>query len=433
MQIEVRPRLYAPVIACALAMVGAAAMLYYEFGLLLPHSAQSRIAMGMGNGYSFGNDFYPVWLTERETRMGHVDLYGPEMTRKIQTGLFGRPMDPGKRGDPPVEYRQFAYPAFTDLLLWPAALPDFPQLRLLVVVLFPLLTAISFWFWIKALDWDISPLWFGVLVLLAFSSYQMLEAFFAEQPGVLVGSFLAAAAIALRRNQLLLAGSLLASTLIKPQMTLLAILFLLLWSFSNRARARLWQGFFTIFLTCMIAALWIWPHWIGQWIAILLGYHRYATPPLTMLLLETVLPRSVGAVLTGGIVAAGIVLAWRNRKAAPDSYAFWITLALLLCITSVTLLPGQAVYDHLILIPAILMIVQYRTTLSRLLAITGAVVLFWQWFAAVVLLLLRPLSSQPLSNWVLALPIRAAAPLPFLVLALLWRTSRITLSRREPV
>ena len=413
-------------------------MLYYEFGLFLPRAAQSRIAMGMANGYWFGNDLYPVWLTAREAQVGRVNLYGSEMTGKIQIGLFGRPMDPGNRRDPPVEYRQFSYPAFIDLLLWPTAALEFPQLRLVLAVLFPLLTATSFWFWVKALDWHIPPLWFGALLLLVLSSYQALEALFAEQPGLLVGFCLAAAALSLRHNRLLLAGSLAAATLIKPQMTLLAVLFLLLWSFSNRARARFWQGFFLIFLALVIGSLWIWPHWIGQWVVILLGYHRYATPPLTVLLLETVFPFSVAAAITAGIVVAASVLAWRNRKAAPDSDSFWMTLALLLGITSITLLPGQAVYDHLILIPAILLILrhQYELTtagrVSRALVITGAVVVLWQWIAALVLLLLRLFSSQSLSNSILALPIRAAAPLPFVVLALLWWTWRIIVFRREP-
>jgi len=41
-------------------------MLYYHLGLFLPAVLEIRAAKGLGNGYSFGDDFYPIWLTSRE-------------------------------------------------------------------------------------------------------------------------------------------------------------------------------------------------------------------------------------------------------------------------------------------------------------------------------------------------------------------------------
>jgi len=78
-----------------------------------------RAAKGLGNGYSFGDDFYPIWLTSREALGWHRDPYSVEMTREIQTGLFGRPLDAHIPTDPPTDYRTFAYPAFTNLIFWP--------------------------------------------------------------------------------------------------------------------------------------------------------------------------------------------------------------------------------------------------------------------------------------------------------------------------
>jgi hypothetical protein len=158
------------------------------------------------------------------------------MTEAIQTGLFGHaiaPKDPMGRS---TDYRQFAYPAFTDLLLWPAALLDFPSLRLLLAVVLPILTALSVEFWILALGWRISALRLASIVLLTLGTYELLEAFFAEQPGLLVSFFLAGAALALRRNRLMLAGVLMSLTMIKPQVTVLAAAYLLLWSFAVRER-----------------------------------------------------------------------------------------------------------------------------------------------------------------------------------------------------
>jgi hypothetical protein len=135
-----------------------------------------------------------------------------------------------------------------------------------------------------------------------------------------------------------------------------------------------------------------------------------------------------------------ILLAWRNRAAAFGSFAFWITLTLLLSVTTIFILPGQAVYDHLILLPGILLLVRYRSTLRNaggvprtLLSISG-LVLFWPWIAAFVLIVLRPWLAPAVFNStaVFSLPIRTAASLPFAVLALLAWTWRISTWRVNP-
>src|SRR5712671_3227178 len=113
------------VLALGLAIVAAAAMLYYHQAVFVPRALSQRAANGLGNGYSFGNDFYQIWLTSREWRRHGRNPYGAETTREIQTGLYGRPLDPSIPTDP-LDQRRFPYPAFTDLLFWPAAELPFP-------------------------------------------------------------------------------------------------------------------------------------------------------------------------------------------------------------------------------------------------------------------------------------------------------------------
>jgi hypothetical protein len=405
-------------------------MLYYHLHLFIPNVLQVRAAQGLGNGYSFGDDFYPVWLAARLSRQDHLNPYSPEMTGQIQIGLFGRPLNSLNPTDPPADYREFAYPAFTELLVWPVAGMQFSQLRPILALLLTLITVASPWLWMRALQWRVHPLWFAVIVVLALCNYQVLEALFAEQPGLIVGCLLAGAALALRHNRLLLAGVLMALTLIKPQMTLLAIGYLLLWSLSDRRRAKFSVGLLIALAFLVGSSLILWPRWIAQWIKILLGYHRYATPPLVTVLLGS-WSLYLGKALIIILLGVCCLLAWRNRRAAPDSLDFWLTLSLLLAITSVTLLPGQAIYDHVILLPGIFLLLRYRRELSnagrvpRTLLAIGAVVLFWPYAAAFALIVLRPLLSTDVFNStaIFALPIRTAASLPFGVLALLaWMT-----------
>src|SRR5580765_3851970 len=198
--------------ALCLALVGAASMLYYHLHLFIPNVLQVRAAKGLGNGYAFGDDFYPVWLAAHLSQLDHRNPYSPETTRQIQIGLFGRPLNPLNPTDPPVDYREFAYPAFTELLVWPIAGMQFAQLRPILAALLALVTVANIWLWMLALQWRVHPLWFAVIVVLALCNYQVLEALFAEQPGLIVGFLLASAALALRQNHLLLAGVLMALT-----------------------------------------------------------------------------------------------------------------------------------------------------------------------------------------------------------------------------
>lgn len=437
-QSEFRRTQVVPALALALACLGAASMVYYHLGLFIPRLLEVRASIGLGNGYSYGDDFYPIWLTARASRAEHVDLYSYEMTRKIQAGIFGRPLDRRNKFDPSIDYRQYAYPAFTDLILWPAALLDFPRLRIVLTFLLPILTGLSIWLWLKALRWEMRPIWLAVFLVLALSSYQMLEAFFALQPGLFVGFLLGGAALAIRSKRLMLAGALCALTLIKPQVTALAILYLLLWSVSDRTRARFWQGFLAVLVASMLTSLWLWPRWIVEWTKVLLGYHHYATPPLISVLIGSVLPKITGFIIIGIVLAVGAVIAWRDRSLTAESPSFWFTLSLLLAITTITTLPGQAMYDHIILIPGILLILQNRHELRKAgrvpwaLFLAGAVAVLWPWVSAFVLLVVRQWISPDAfyAIRIFALPVRTAASVPFAVLAVLAWTWRINASRR---
>jgi len=412
-------------------------MIYYHQGLFMPRVVAVRTAAGLGNGYSFGNDFYQVWLTSQEWLRSGRDPYSPEMTREIQIGLYGRPLDP-KRPTDPVDRRVFPYPFFTDLLFWPAAEFPFGPLRIAVVCVLAALTFASVPLWLYALDWHLSAKWIAVILLLALSSYPALEALFAAQLGLLVAFLLAASLVALQRARFLLAGILMAISTIKPQVTALAILYFLVWStYDWRTRRRFFLGFFATLTLLIGASLVALPRWIQSWTHTVLAYRHYTRPPLVTEVLTSHLgPRLTGPgtfVLTAASIVIAIMLAWRNRAAAYGSFAFWMTLSLLLSITAITILPGQAIYDHLILLPGILLLVRYRSQLRdaglvpRMLLSIGALVLFWPWVAAFALIVLRPVLAPANfhSTAVFALPIRTAASLPFAVLALLAWSARV--------
>jgi hypothetical protein len=417
-------------LAFGLALLGAGSMAYYHLGLFITRAAHVLGAKDLAGGYSFGNDFYQIWLSSREWRLERRDPYSDEMTRRIQIGLYGRPLDPHRLTDP-VDRRGFPYPAFAELLFWPAG--EFPFATVCIVV-FAVLVGLAFatpWLWMRATDWDPGWLWSFTITVLFICSYPILEGLYAGQVGLLVGFLLAASLLALQRGRLLLSGVLMALTTIKPQVTALAILYLAIWCVQEWPKRRAFlAGFLTTAVLLVGGALVVWPRWIQTWMQVVVRYHGYTMPPLTEEILRNLLGSRLDApaslLLTVALIASAGVLAWLNRAAKCGSVEFWFTLSLLLAITTIGILPGQAVYDHGILLPGVFLLLSRWRELAtnwvlRATLLIGVAVLVWPWMAATGVLLLRPLLSDQLfySKPIFALPLRTAAVLPFVVLGLL--------------
>ena len=430
-------RSLSPTLALCLALLGAAAMIYYHEGLFIPRVVAIGKANGYGNDFSFGNDFYQVWLSSRELMQRRLDPYSLQVTRELQTGLYGRTLDSSRPRDP-IDQRRFPYPAFADLLFWPAAEFPFAEVRVWIVCMLAALTLASVAIWFRSLDSRPGWKWIAVAALLTISSYPVLEGLYAVQLGLLVAFLLAASLLALRRNRLVLAGFLMALTTVKPQVAALTILYVLLWCLHDwRARGRWGIGFFATMTLLVGASLAVLPHWIPSWIHTVLAYRHYTSPPVVTEVLTSPLgPRLAGpatTVLTVASIIIAAVVSLRHRAAPADTSSFWFTVGMLLSITTITILPGPAVYDHIILLPAILLVVRNRADLgaasgpARLLLRIGAVVLFWPYFAAAVLVALHPWIAPASFQSILAIsvPFRAAGSLPFAVLALLAWTWRV--------
>jgi Glycosyltransferase family 87 len=416
------------VIALALALIGSAAMLNYYLNWFLPRAREVRAARQLV-GYSFGNDLYTVWYGAHAEMQGQRDLYSPEMAHEIQMGLYGRSIDPSRPGDP-KDLRIFGYPAFTALLFWPFSWLSFEISRLVFFFIqIPMIVATTV-LWMRALSWRSDCIWTAALCLLVLTSYPALEAVYSGQVGVFVCFVLAASIAAMQRGRLLLAGALMALGTIKPHVMLLPILYVGLWTvYDWRNRRMFCVGLFSTEALLVGTALIVWPHWIQSWINVVLRYHGYTPPSLTIQMLTTLAgpaARPAAVLAMAGLLLVSIALSWKNRAASPHSPEFQFTLAILLSITVGVLLPGHAVYDHLILLPGIFLLARSWRSLPKnwamkaMLMTAGGTVL-WPWWASLLLIPIHSLLArrQFYSMSILGLPLRMAAGLPFIVLALL--------------
>src|SRR5512142_3099214 len=106
----------------ALAILCAAGTWMYVTRVLIPYQVADAAAHGRPRGNL--SDLYPRWLGARELLLHGRDPYSAEVTREIQAGYYGRPLDPGRPGDPKDQQR-FAYPVYVAFPLAPTVLLPF--------------------------------------------------------------------------------------------------------------------------------------------------------------------------------------------------------------------------------------------------------------------------------------------------------------------
>ena len=286
--------------ALLLAFLFASAMGCYHLRIFLPRAHRIYAAKGLGNGYFFGGDFYPIWLTSKEWRLHRLDPYSSTMTRSIQTGLFGRALEARNPNDPPSTYREFSYPAFVDILALPSTWFQFPVVRIAGATIIFVMTVAAIVLWMGILEFRLSLALWTIVILLTLFSYPVLEGIAAVQVGLVVSFLLAASLAMLRKGLQISAGCLLALTTIKPQMTILVIGCLLVWALSERQRWRFAAGLVSGAVVLFWSATFISTAWFGQWLHVLLGYGRYSQPSLPIHLFGTQLGTAFSVVLLGG-------------------------------------------------------------------------------------------------------------------------------------
>ena len=368
----------------------------------------------MGNN----SDLYPRWLGAREMLLHGRDPYGAGVTREIQTGFYGRPLDPQNPSDPTAR-ESFVYPLYVVFLLAPTVTWSFHTVAEVVRWLLLASIACSVPLWMVALK--IRPRWPLMIAatLLALGSYPAVEEYFQQNLTALVIFFLAAAAAAASRNWLTLSGFLLALATVKPDTTGLVILWFLLWVTGNwKQRNRLFWSFTVTMAALLISTEAMSPGWISRFAAAVREYPAYGTDPnILQVLLRTQLAEFLGPVLI--ILLIGIC--WRWRKAAPDSKQFGRALAWVAAVTLVVL-PKLAAYNQLLLIPALLVLARgysrFPSTgfLRRTMTKGAFACQIWQWLAATALSVCSLLFSAARLRAVAEAPMYTLLALPPLTL-----------------
>jgi len=408
---------FRPVLA---AFVMAASMWFYVQHVLVPYQQADAARHDRPRGNL--SDLYPRWLGARELLLRHRDPYSPEVTKEIQAGYYGRPLDAGRPGDP-RDQQGFVYPLYVVFLLAPTVKLPFSTVMAGFRWLLVLLTAASVPIWLGVIRWRPPRRVLAIMLLLTLGSFPAVQGIKLEQLSLLVSALIAAASGLLVGGHLLLAGGLLAIASIKPQLVVPLAGWFALWTAGDwRRRWPLLAGFSLTLGVLLVAAEQILPGWMGRFREAVAAYGQYTGGGGS--LLDVLVTPKAGKVLAAGVILLVAWLGWQKRAAPAGSVDFSFTLATVLAAT-VVVIPMFAPYNQLLLLPAILLLTRsWRELWQRnlgtrtLLVITASLVL-WPWLATLGLVL-GPLVVPPgVLERAWAAPLYTSVPIPLATLALL--------------
>jgi hypothetical protein len=365
----------------ALALIASASTWFYVNRIL----RAQQIAYAVAHGQPRGNlsDLYPRWLGARELLKHRRNPYSAEISREIQQGYYGRPLDP-TRPDDPKDQQGFAYPVYVVFLLAPTVDLPFESVQTAFRWILIALAAVSVYLWLRGLRWKLSCGWLLILAVLTVGWLPMVQGIKLQQLSLLVAALLAACAACLSAGWLFLAGGLLALATIKPPLAWPVVLWLLVWAVSDwRSRRRFVFGFALVMLLLFGGAQLVLPGWLRMFFAAIRQYHQYTQNQSVL----AVLFGSIAGRILEVVSVLACALCLRNaRRESATSAAFGRSLALVLALT-VVIVPMFAPYNQVLLVPAILALLQSEISSDptlpaiRKARFLGAVFLLWPWIA----------------------------------------------------
>ena len=376
-----------PQFGLLLSLLAVGSMWLYVHRVVIPYQKEDPLGKQQPRGNL--SDLYPRWLGARELLLHHRDPYSSEITREIQIGFYGRPLDPSRPEDP-KDQEGFAYPVYVVFVLAPTITMQFSTLQAVCRWLLPMMVGGSVLLWLRFLRWRLSLWGYATALVLTLGNFAVVQGLKLQQLSVVVSALIAAQVVLLAGGQLVLAGILLSIATLKPQLVVPLSCWLLLWSVSRWKERRKFFWAFLLSQSLLLAASeLVLPGWIGEFRQAVVAYRHYtdAVSPIELLTTHT-----LGIPLSAFVAGATALVCWRWRLREANTLDFALVTSLVLAVT-VAIVPIVNTYNQVLLLPAILVLAQsarrvwMQSQVSKVVSSIVLVFLVWPWIVAFVLLL----------------------------------------------
>jgi len=358
-----------------------------------------------------GSDFLPRWVGTREFIMKGQSPYSEETTREIQQRFYGRSARPDE------DQALFVYPFYSIFVFAPFALiPDFNLARAVWMTVLEVSIILIAIMGISFSRWKLTPAMLGALLAFAILWYYSIRPLINSNASILVGLFIAGAILAIRAEQDSWAGLLLALATIKPQVVALLILFVLIWSVSERRYIIVWSFLGNLALMIAVTSLLI-PDWTWQNVRQIFAYPSYTLAGTPGEIFAEWMPgvgRQLGYALTTLLVAT---LIWEWRAALGKEFR-WFLWTAFFTLTATTLVGIRtATENYIVMLPVVILVFaawdQEWGKFGRGLVVVSYVLLLvgvWWLFLSTL-----QIGEQPIQHSIMFFPLPV-----FLIIGLYW-------------
>lgn len=305
------------------------------------------------------SDLYPCWLASRELLIHGRDPYSADVTKQIQQGYYGRPID-SQRPTDPIDEQRFAYPLFVVFLLAPTVGLPFSTVKVLFTIILFAAAARTIVLWGETTSLKLGWEQRVALILFSLATIPFAQGVLLQQPSVFVAFLMAAALRSLAKQRLVTAGILLGFSTIKPQLSVPVLVCVLLWAISKWPLRRRVVFSFVLTIAALIAASeLLLPDWPMEFVAGIGPYLRYtqATSGVRQLF-----GPAIGALITALLAGITAFAVWRGRSQPADSNEFVTAVVLVLTFTCVAI-PSLAPHNEVLVLPAYLLLARERRRL----------------------------------------------------------------------
>ena len=285
-------------------------------------------------------DFYPLWRAGRWLLDGD-DPYSDELTEQLQLESYGQLV---QDRDP----HTFAYPMTTLFLLLPLCV-------LPAAVAQPIWLATILW----GLVWSViglghsmgafrRPLSYVILLIWSLLLYPTTWGLLLGQPAIAATALLIGTVLALHREKDLLAGIALAAASLKPQVSLLATLGLLVWAVL-RKRHQLLLAFGSAMSLMVIVSFALHPGWVRGFVYSLRRYSDLMPffPPVTLLASQFGEARVWAQTILSTALLVGTAWSWWKAGHRPGAPTAATNVSL---IVTNMVIPRTSPVNHVILL-----------------------------------------------------------------------------------
>jgi hypothetical protein len=297
-----------------------------------------------------GDDFAIAWTAGDLWLHQRVSPYDPQVADASQQLIYGRTSP----GDVLRRPTSFVLPMPAMLFYAPFSAIPFPLARTAWMTLVEVCLLGSAVLTLRLVHWRGSPWITGLILVFSVLWYHGAQAAISGNFAGVEALLLSGALLAMHRKLESVAGLLLGLSSVMPQLSILFILFALIWSLAGRRlELALWTcGSIAVLYGLSVVLM---PTWPLEWIAQLLGLLRIEDSRPVLLTLFELIPGIPGWAITGLVILCLIYLGWEWSAVLKqeDRWFLWTSALTLASTTLLTYTTTTAVF--VILLPGLIL------------------------------------------------------------------------------